>query len=108
MLPGIDIPVTGTSSKGPTATATKYEGSGGLISNVTSFVVSALFCLAIGMLAMILSPLGIVAVTFQEILNEGSSKQGQARRASAGSKSVKQYDSPSTTTLYRALAWRSN
>src|SRR5262245_27050660 len=99
MLPGMSIPVTGTNSSGPVATAIRYEGSGGLISNCTSVVVPSFFCLAIGMLPTTLSPVGTVTLTRQGILKEGSSKHGHASRASAGSKSVKQYDSPSTTTL---------
>src|SRR5690349_22169075 len=89
-------------SRGPTANAMRYVGSGfvGANLNVSHFLsldsvrpVSAAFAIA-------MFPLGVVMETSNGTLNPGSSKHGNARRASIGSNCVKTYESPATTVLY--------
>jgi hypothetical protein len=69
-------------SNGPTANATRYDGSGGVVANRTclrpaSIAASA----AIGMLPTTAALLGTVSATSNGTLNAGSSKHGNARRA---------------------------
>ena len=79
-----------TRSKGPTANATRYDGSGFVSSKRTAFIppgsaVSA----ATGVLESAVSPSRTWSVSCQGTLYEGSSKQGKARRASMLSNWVK-------------------
>ncbi len=68
-------------TNGPAAKATRYVGSGGVVANVT--VVPALDSAldATGMFPSATAPFGTVTVRSKGTLNDGSSKQGKARRA---------------------------
>ena len=84
-----------SSSNGPTARATRYDGRGGVGAKLTRVRSpwSVLDCT--GELDRATSPRGTTSVSCQGTLNPGSSKQGNSRRAPSGSNWVKAYHCPS-------------
>src|SRR5262245_29163032 len=86
---GIGMPGIGTVSSGPTAIATRYEGRGGVRLNAVSRAPSMVLSRSTGVLDTTRSDWGARTMIRQGILKDGSSKQGNALRASSGSKSVK-------------------
>src|SRR4051812_1418502 len=99
MRPGTDKPGTGVNSKGPTASATRYEGIGGVRPNAIVLVAAAVVSSAAGALATAASAAGIASVTCHGILKAGSSQHGKAFRAWRSSNCVKRYGSPRLTVL---------
>src|SRR5438093_5550344 len=89
--PGTESPVIGVDSNGPTANATRYEGIGGDVLNVTVAMPPCADRLASGVLASTIRSCGAVRVSVQGILNSGSSQQGNACRASVDSNWVNPY-----------------
>ena len=74
-----------TISNGPTAKATRYDGSGFVSANRTTRVPPSTFSAATGVFESATSPAGTRSVSCHGTLNAGSSKQGKTRRASAAS-----------------------
>ena len=91
--PGTDMPGIGTVSNGPTARASRYEGSGGVRLKTTVFDAPAGVSLSTGVLETARLAAGTMRVSWYGILNEGSSQQGKARRASVASNWVNAYQS---------------
>ncbi len=86
-----------TACHGPTAKATRYEGSGRVAAKRTAFMPSpASVSDTIGVFATATSDRGTRSVSCQGTLKPGSSKHGKARRAERGSNCVIAYQaSPS-------------
>ena len=81
-------------SNGPTPNATRYDGSGRVCRNRTSFIPSpAAVSFATGVLDTAVRVTGTRRVSSQGIFAAGSSTQGKARRASVSSNWVKEYQS---------------
>src|SRR5262245_31588742 len=91
ILPGTDRPGIGVDSNGPAANATRYEGIGGEVLNDTSAIPSFSDRPDSGVFAITIRSLGTVRVSVQGILNSGSSKHGNAWRASSASNWVNRY-----------------
>ncbi len=89
MRAGTGAPGTSTSSNGPTATAIRYVGKGGVGANRVAVQPSPWRVrAATAVLPWTAAPSGARTVTCHCAFHRGSSKQGKARRASIGSKSV--------------------
>src|SRR5262249_23933482 len=107
MRVGMLVPGTGVNSSAPTASASRYDGSGLVRTKVTVFHPSALVSFSAGVLKTISYCEGIVAVSWYGILKPGSSQHGNALRASTASNCVKRYGSSLRTILYKPTARRS-
>src|SRR5688572_32484394 len=78
-LPGTRAgrPVIGTDSKGPVATATRYDGNGGVARKRSVRLPSAVVSRSIEVLAKAWCSAGTVRLTTHGSLNDGSSQQGK-------------------------------
>ncbi len=89
MRAGTGAPGTATSSNGPAAIATRYVGKGGVVSKRVADQPSPWRVREAGaVLLYTRTPSGARTVTVQGVFHRGSSKHGNARRASIGSKSL--------------------
>ena len=85
-----------TTANGPTANATRYDGSGGVAANRTTRVAPRASSLAIGAFDAATSAAGTSSVSVHGTFASGSSTHGKVRRAYSASCWVNAYHAPST------------
>src|ERR1041385_5704028 len=85
MRVGMLVPGTGVNSSAPTASASRYDGSGLVRTNVTVFQSPSAVSFSAGVLKTIEYCDGIVAVSWYGILKPGSSHIGKGLRPSVTS-----------------------
>src|SRR5512147_1021477 len=86
-------------SSGPTANASRYVGSGAVLSNCTRLAASGNGSISvIGALLATVADFGATILSVNGVLKRGSSNPGNAPRASIGSNWVNAYQSSPTFT----------